>query len=194
MSAAATHHAVVEVLLHKVVERDADERRRQARKHDLAPERPRGAPALATLARAKRVELVEEQHAHPQGWAPSWITTRNMFMNSSLTFSLMNSSTKIMWPRARDGQPLGDALDQAEKCRFEQFDGDSTEPPLSRLPALDRAGRRLSCKPLSTSAKTPGGSMGYVHGNIRTIGADAGITSASRLLAAARRRTKRRLS
>ena len=30
--------------------------------------------------------------------APSWITTRNRFQNSSLTFSLTNSSRMIMWP------------------------------------------------------------------------------------------------
>ncbi|VWL88009.1 Uncharacterised protein [Collinsella intestinalis] len=33
---------------------------------------------------------------HTARMAPSWMTTRNMFQNSSVTFSLMNSSTKIM--------------------------------------------------------------------------------------------------
>ena len=35
---------------------------------------------------------------HTARIAPSWITTRNMFQNSSVTLSLMNSSTKIIWP------------------------------------------------------------------------------------------------
>ncbi len=33
---------------------------------------------------------------HTARIAPSWITTRNMFRNVSVTLSLMNSSTKIM--------------------------------------------------------------------------------------------------
>ncbi len=35
---------------------------------------------------------------HTARIAPSWITTRNMFQNSSVTLSLMNSLTKIMCP------------------------------------------------------------------------------------------------
>ena len=35
---------------------------------------------------------------HTDRMAPSWMTTRNMFQNSSETLSFTNSSTRIMWP------------------------------------------------------------------------------------------------
>ena len=35
---------------------------------------------------------------HTDRMAPSWMTTRNMFQNSSDTSIFTNSSTRIMWP------------------------------------------------------------------------------------------------
>ncbi len=58
------HRSVVEMLLHEVVEQDADHRGRNACNDDLPPQRPGGATTLRAFARAKRIELVEEVHAH----------------------------------------------------------------------------------------------------------------------------------
>ena len=57
---------VVEVLLHEVVQRNADNRRRQAAHDDLAPQTPGVAALLARLAKPKRQQVTDEQHAHGQ--------------------------------------------------------------------------------------------------------------------------------
>ena len=54
--------------------------------------------------------------------APSWMTTRNMDMNSSLALNLTTCSTKIMWPGGGDGQPLGNALHDTHQDRLDDLE------------------------------------------------------------------------
>ena len=113
-----------------------------------------GAPALAAFARAKRVELVEEQHAHRKDGAQ--LDHHEEHVHEFLADVQLNELVhQDHVARARDGQPLGDALDQAEKCRFEQFDGIQQSLPYRDLPALDRAGRRLCLQAIIDQRKDP---------------------------------------
>ena len=109
------------MLLHEVVEQDANHRCRNARNDDLAPQRPGGATTLRAFARAKRIELVEEVHAHRQDGAQ----LDNDLEHAPELFRHVQADEFINEnhvTRRRDGQPLGDALDQTEKRRFEQLD------------------------------------------------------------------------
>ena len=49
------------------------------------------------MPQAEGPQLAPEQHHHAR-MAPSWMTTRNMDMNSSLALNFTTCSSKIIWP------------------------------------------------------------------------------------------------
>ena len=109
--------SVVEMLLHPVVERQADRRRRNAAEHDLAPQHPRVATALLALAGRKRVELVEKQHADSQNGAE--LNHDQEHIPERLAHVHLDELVhQDHVTGRRDGQPFGDALDQAHEGRF----------------------------------------------------------------------------
>ena len=105
------------MLLHPVVERQADCRRRNATEHNLAPQHPGVATALLALAGRERIELMEKQHAdgqngtklnHDQEHVPERLAHVHLD-------ELIHQDHVT---RRRNRQPFGDALDQAHEGRF----------------------------------------------------------------------------
>ena len=109
--------SVVEMLLHPVVERQADRRRRNATEHNLAPQHPGVATALLALAGRERVELVEKQHADGQNGAE--LNHDQEHIPERLAHVHLDELVhQDHVTRRRNGQPFGDALDQAHEGRF----------------------------------------------------------------------------
>ena len=108
---------IVEMLLHPVVERQADRRRRNAAEHDLAPQHPGVATALLALAGRKRVKVVEEQDADGQNGAE--LNNDQEHIPERLAHVHLDELVhQDHVTRRRNGQPFGDALDQAHEGRF----------------------------------------------------------------------------
>ena len=109
--------SIVEMLLHPVVERQADCRGGNAAEHNLAPQHPGVATALLALAGRKRVKVVEEQDANGQNGAKldhdqEHIPERLAHVHLDELVHQDHVTSR------RNGQPFGDALDQAHKGRF----------------------------------------------------------------------------
>ena len=105
------------MLLHPVVERQADRRSGNTAEHNLAPQHPCVATALLALAGRERVEVVEEQHTdgqygaklnHDQEHVPERLAHVHL---DELVY-------QDHVARRRNGQPFGNALDQAHEGRF----------------------------------------------------------------------------
>ena len=107
--------------LHEVVERDADDRRGYAAEHDLAPQGPGAAAPLGALRRGERVQLMEEQHADGEDGAQLDDDLEHVpeLLGHVQLDELVHQDE--MAGRG-DGQPLGDALDDAQERGFQQLD------------------------------------------------------------------------
>jgi len=123
---------VVEVLLHEVIERDANDRRRQAAHDDLAPQAPRVAALLLRLAKAKGQQVAQEENANGENSAKLDHDEEHVpeFLGDVELDELIDQDHV---PRRGDRQPLRDALDQTEKRGFKQFDDvQRTSPSFNR--------------------------------------------------------------
>ena len=137
------HGRVVEVLLHPVVQRQADRRGGDAAQHDLAPELPGIAPAVLALRGAERIQLVEKQHADSQDGTELdnhevHIDEGGVARRVGVHAHLHELVHQDHMARGRDRQPLRDALDDAQQHRFQQFDdiqGELPCPQGARTPA-----------------------------------------------------------
>ena len=110
------------MLVHEVIERQADDCGRDATHDDLAPEAPSGAAALLALARAKGVELVEVQHADGENRTELNNDEEHVpELFGDVQFHELVDQDHVTG--RGDGQPLGDALDQTKEGGFEQVDG-----------------------------------------------------------------------
>ena len=105
------------MLLHPVVERQTDRRRRNAAEHNLAPQHPGVATALLALAGRERIELMEEQHTDGQNGAE--LNHDQEHIPERLAHVHLDELVhQDHVTGRRDGQPFGDALDQAHEGRF----------------------------------------------------------------------------
>ena len=114
------HERAAQMLLHPVVERDAHRGGRHTRNHDLCPHPPRGAALLRRLALGERVELVEEQHAHRKD-GPELDNHQKHVPEVRAHIKFYELVEQQHVARGRDGQPLGDALDQSIQGRPQQL-------------------------------------------------------------------------
>ena len=109
--------SIVEMLLHPVVERQADRRRRNATEHNLAPQHPGVATALLALAGRERIELMEEQHTDGQNGAE--LNHDQEHIPERLAHVHLDELVhQDHVTGRRNRQPFGDALDQAHEDRF----------------------------------------------------------------------------
>ena len=109
--------SVVEMLLHPVVERQADRRGGNTAEHDLAPQHPRIATTILSLAGRERIELVEEQHADGQNGAK--LNHNQEHIPERLAHVHLDELVhQDHVTRRRNRQPFGNALDQAHEGRF----------------------------------------------------------------------------
>ena len=105
------------MLLHPVVERQADCRGGNAAKHNLAPQHPGVAAALLALAGRERIELMEEQHADGQNGAE--LNHDQEHVPERLAHVHLDELVhQDHVTGRRNRQPFGDALDQAHEGRF----------------------------------------------------------------------------
>lgn len=122
------HHGAVKVLLHKVIQRDSDNRGGDAAQHDLAPQTPSGAPSVFSLFGRERVELMEEQQADGKNRTKLDDHQKHVpeFFGHVELDKLVHQDHVT---GGRNGQPFGDALNQAQERGLEKFDDVQERPP-----------------------------------------------------------------
>ena len=115
------------MIFHPIVQRQADNRRRNASEHDLAPKLPRVAAPLLALAGRKRIELMKKQHADSKDCTQ--LNNHQKHVEKCLAHvELDKLIDQDHMTGRRDGQPFRDALDQTQEGRFKQFDDIQKKP------------------------------------------------------------------
>ena len=119
------------MLLHKVIQRDSDNRGGDASQHDLAPQAPGSAPSIFSLFGRERVELMEEQQADGKNRTKLDDHQKHVpeFFGHVELDELVHQNHVT---GGRNGQPFGDALNQAKERGLEKFDDVQERPPLRR--------------------------------------------------------------
>ena len=102
------HNAVVQVVVHPVVQQDAQHRGGQAGNDDLEPQphhRPAHMPGRAgvpPVVQAEGPQLVKYSTTTAK-IAPSWMTTRNISIKAADSWNFSTCSARIMWPVLETG-------------------------------------------------------------------------------------------
>ena len=119
-----------EVIFHPIVQRDADEGRRQARDDDLPPQPPGALALLRGLRPGERVQRTEEHDAHGEDGAELDDDEEHVpeVLGDVQRHELAEQEHVS---RARDGQPLRDALDEPVQGRLQKFDDVQAQSPLA---------------------------------------------------------------
>ena len=123
------------MLLHPIVQRDADDGGGQAGHDDLGPQAPGAALLLGGFRAREGIELVEEEHAHRQDRAK--LDHDQEHVPEVARDVKRHELVEQQHVAGRgDGQPFGDALHEAKERRLEDFG--KTDCKIHVRPPADR--------------------------------------------------------